>query len=501
VSEDRENSDFISPDQLPHGWELLPLKDLMAGDKTAIKRGPFGSAIKKSFFVSGGYKVYEQKNAIYDDATLGNYFVNPETFAELRNFEVKPGDFIISCSGTIGRISRLPPNAQPGVINQALLKLTIDEGRVHPKYFLYLFRSHRLQQLVLKDTRGSAMKNLASVDDLKQIRLPLPPFKQQEIIVAEIEKQFSRLDEAVANLKRVKANLKRYKAAVLKAAVEGKLTEEWRKAHPDVEPASELLKRILAERRAKWNGKGKYKERKIDVTVECTEGWVGVTVEMISEIVDGDRGREYPKQEDFHDEGYCLFLTTKNVRPYGFVFKDNQFISKEKHEKLRKGTLKPGDIVFTSRGTIGNIAHYTTDVKYKCVRINSGMFILRGFQDLLDEGYFAWYLRSKAIRDQIARLRSGTAQPQLPIREFKTFIVHFPSKLEQKEIVKEIERRISIIDGLESSMMQAERRADRLHQSVLRIAFNGLLGQRGNRGRKAIEKVTTGDAEIRPEEA
>ena len=79
-------------------------------------------------------------------------------------------------------------------------------------------------------------------------------------IVAEIEKQFSRLDEAVANLKRVKANLKRYKAAVLKAAVEGKLTEDWRKHHPDVEPASKLLERILAERRAKWSGKGKYKE-------------------------------------------------------------------------------------------------------------------------------------------------------------------------------------------------------------------------------------------------
>ena len=82
--------------------------------------------------------------------------------------------------------------------------------------------------------------------------LPVAPLEQQQRIVAEIEKQFSRLDEAVANLKRVKANLKRYKAAVLKAAVEGKLTEEWRKAHPDVEPASKLLDRILAERRAKW---------------------------------------------------------------------------------------------------------------------------------------------------------------------------------------------------------------------------------------------------------
>ena len=80
----------------------------------------------------------------------------------------------------------------------------------------------------------------------------VPPLDQQKRIVAEIEKHFSRLDEAVANLKRVKANLKRYIAAVLKAAVEGKLTEEWRRTHPDVEQASELLKRILAERRAKW---------------------------------------------------------------------------------------------------------------------------------------------------------------------------------------------------------------------------------------------------------
>ena len=89
-------------------------------------------------------------------------------------------------------------------------------------------------------------------NSINAFRSPVAPLEQQKRIVAEIEKQFSRLDEAVANLKRVKANLKRYKAAVLKAAVEGKLTEEWRKAHPDVEPASKLLDRILAERRAKW---------------------------------------------------------------------------------------------------------------------------------------------------------------------------------------------------------------------------------------------------------
>ena len=99
--------------------------------------------------------------------------------------------------------------------------------------------------------------------DSQSLNLRILPFQSRHrrsgVIVAEIEKQFSRLDEAVTNLKRVKANLKRYKAAVLKAAVEGKLTEEWRKQHPDVEPASKLLERILAERRAKWTGKEKYK--------------------------------------------------------------------------------------------------------------------------------------------------------------------------------------------------------------------------------------------------
>ncbi len=105
---------------------------------------------------------------------------------------------------------------------------------------------------------STAGQNTVSQGTVLGVAVPVAPVNQQRAIVAEIEKQFSRLDEAVANLKRVKANLKRYKAAVLKAAVEGKLTEDWRKQHPNVEPASKLLERILAERRAKVD-----RERKI----------------------------------------------------------------------------------------------------------------------------------------------------------------------------------------------------------------------------------------------
>jgi len=321
----------------------------------------------------------------------------------------------------------------------------------------------------------------------------VPPFEAQEFVVAEIEKQFSRLDEAVASLKRIQTNLKRYKAAVLKAAVEGKLTEQWRKDHPAVEPAEQLLKRILAERRAKWEAeelakmkakgikpkddtwKKKYKTPELSVSDNGLFGWISALVGSICDIEDGDRGENYPKKTDFMNDGYCLFLSTKNVRPDGFLFDQMQFICKEKHESLRKGLLERGDIVFTSRGTLGNIAHYDDNIPHGCVRINSGMFILRGFSVFMIEEYFDYYLKSPAVRTQIDKLQSGTAQPQLPIREFKTFEVKFPSKVEQKIIVQEIDRRLSVTEELEATIETNLKRAERLRQTILQRAFSGGL--------------------------
>lgn len=112
---------------LPHGWESARLIEVVVTSKSAIKRGPFGSAIRKEFFVPDGYKVYEQKNAIYNDFELGTYFINEEKFNELKDFEIKPNDIIISCSGTIGRIAIAPQNISQGIINQALLKITLNE--------------------------------------------------------------------------------------------------------------------------------------------------------------------------------------------------------------------------------------------------------------------------------------------------------------------------------------------------------------------------------------
>ena len=133
----------------------------------------------------------------------------------------------------------------------------------------------------------------------------------------------------------------------------------------------------------------------------------------LCEIIDGDRGKNYPRE--FTSEGYCLFLNAKNVTEKGFVFQDNMFIDEERDKLLRKGKLKRGDIVLTTRGTIGNIAYYSDDIPYDNVRINSGMVIIRPDHSLIEDEFFIRQLR--LLVDDIKRnIANGSAQPQLPIR-------------------------------------------------------------------------------------
>ena len=138
-------------------------------------------------------------------------------------------------------------------------------------------------------------------------------------------------------------------------------------------------------------------------------------------LIDGDRGKNYPKQADFNASGHCLFLSAKNVTSSGFQFSDPVFIGKERHDLLRAGTLERGDIVMTTRGTIGNVAYYDSSVSYPLVRINSGMMIFRANQELWNTRFLYYVLTSPVIQDQITSLTSGSAVPQLPARDLKKF--------------------------------------------------------------------------------
>ena len=154
------------------------------------------------------------------------------------------------------------------------------------------------------------------------------------------------------------------------------------------------------------------KSRFIEMFVE--KGFKEITFSDYAEIIDGDRGKNYPKAEEFSDEGYCLFLSAKNVTKDGFLFEQMQFISEEKDNLLRKGKLCRGDIVITTRGTIGNIAFYDDDIPYDNVRINSGMVIIRQKEVSFNQIFFLNAFKNKI--DEIKETNvTGAAQPQLPI--------------------------------------------------------------------------------------
>lgn len=151
------------------------------------------------------------------------------------------------------------------------------------------------------------------------------------------------------------------------------------------------------------------------------------------EVIDGDRGKNYPHQDELMEKGDCLFLSAKNVTTNGFDFTENQFISAEKDSILRNGKLKRGDIVITTRGTVGNVGLYDNSVPYDSVRINSGMLIVR-CNDSVSQEYLYNVLRSQWFYQKIKAMQTGSAQPQLPKSHFLKMEIPLPNKNVQDKI-------------------------------------------------------------------
>lgn len=180
-----EISEDDIPYEIPSNWTWVRF-----GNLGSYKKGPFGSALTKSMFVpkgNGAVKVYEQKNAIQKDVTLGDYYITREYFeTKMSGFEVFPGDIIVSCAGTIGETYVMPKNFEQGIINQALMRMKLFEPIFVP-YFLMFF-DFVLKRDARSSSKGSAIKNIPPFEVLKNYLVPLPPLAEQKRIVAKLEK-------------------------------------------------------------------------------------------------------------------------------------------------------------------------------------------------------------------------------------------------------------------------------------------------------------------------
>ncbi len=414
---------------LQRGWVQVQFKDV-----AVLIRGVTYQKKDATFEMRNGYVGIYRANNIQDgflnDADLvyvPRDNINPEQI-------VKKNDVILAMSSgskhLVGKCAQSLIDS--GNAFGAFCGLIRSSKLIEPKFLGYFFETPGYRSFVSNVAMGVNINNLRR-DHIESLNIPLCSLLEQKRIVAKIESLFSRLDNAKDSLMRVRAEIKRYRQAVLKWAFEGKLCKD------------KVVLKI-------------YK------------------VKDIFKLIDGDRGSKYPKKTDYTKQGYCLFLSTKNVRIDGFKFNEKVYISEKKHKELRNGTLERGDIVITTRGTLGNVALYDLSVTDKVVRINSGMLILRLILDGLNRKYLTRYIISPLFTHQIDKLRSGTAQPQLPVGVFKEFVINIPNKEEdQNKIVYSIESRFERAKALEDTVEQGLKKVEQLKQSVLKKAFEGKL--------------------------
>ena len=173
---------FGDPISNPLGWEKPLIEDVVSTEKNALKAGPFGSSLKKEYYVESGYKIYGQEQVIAEDPNYGNYYIDENRYKQLENCAVQAGDVLISLVGTYGKLLIIPECFEPGIINPRLMKITFDKSKVNPYYFKYFFQSESLKRVLAENTHGGTM-DILNLGIVRKMAIPLPPIELQNAFV------------------------------------------------------------------------------------------------------------------------------------------------------------------------------------------------------------------------------------------------------------------------------------------------------------------------------
>lgn len=394
------------------------------GNVAEFKRGPFGSSIKKSVCVPKGpntYKLYEQGNVINNDFERDKYYITKEKFEELSHFEIKTGDLLLTCAGTLGKIAIVPENIQQGIINSVLMRIRIDENKVIRNYIYYYFQSPKIQNDISKQSAGVAIKNLFSTRLLKEYTLYLPDIYEQELIVQEIETQFTRLDATVKALNSIKVKLGTYRNSVLREMFKDKT-------------------------------KVKLEEISLLITKGASPKWQGISYTT--------------------DKTGVLFVTSENVRNGYLQVSKDKYVEAKFNEKQKRSILRKGDILLNIVGaSIGRVAIFDDN---RTANINQAVALIR-LSEQKYQKYLCYFLNSYIAISYYNEQKVDVARANLSLKDVSNIPVPICSVSEAESVVEGIESRFSIIDKLEQTINKALIKAEQLRKSMLKSAFEGKL--------------------------
>lgn len=391
------------------------------GEVCGFVRGPFGGSLKKSCFVEEGYAVYEQQHAIYNQFSDIRYFVTEDKFNEMKRFELKPNDLIMSCSGTMGKVAIVPENIQKGIINQALLKLT-PKDFLDVEYLRYWMSSPDFDNRIEENTVGAAIKNVASVKILKQIDVPVPPLEEQKQIVAILDEAFEAIDQAQANIEK------------------------------NIENTKELFQSKLNE-----------------VFIQKGEGWEEYTFQELStRIGDGIHGTPV-----YDEQGEYYFINGNNLNDGVIEFKENtKKVNKLEFEKHNR-PLTSNTVLISINGTLGKVAFYNGE---PVILGKSACYI--NFNENVNKYYIKYLVKSSLFFKNMGEQSTGATIKNFSLKSMRSYKLHLPTFEQQNNIVEHLKGFESKIVQLSSSYQQKIANLENLKKSILQKAFAGELSHK-----------------------
>ncbi len=398
-------------------WEVKKL-----GDVCAFVRGPFGGSLKKSCFKPSGFAVYEQQHAINNQFDDIRYYIDKTKFDEMKRFELTYGDLIMSCSGTMGKIAVVPKNIPIGIINQALLKLTPDT-ELNIDFLKIWMQSIDFQNQLNKKSKGVAIKNVASVKNLKEINIPIPPLLIQKQIVSILDKAFEKISKAKES------------------------------AEKNLKNAKEIFESYL---QSIFENKG--------------EGWEEKTLEDICSFVRGPFGGSL-KKNIFKPEGYAVYEQKHAI--YNQFEDIRYFIDEKKFNEMKRFELKTGDLIMSCSGTMGKMAIVPRITKKGI--INQALLKLTPSKKI-SVVFLKLWMQSESFQDSLKAYSQGAAiQNVASVKTLKKIKVPVPSLSEQQSIVSKLDALSQETKKLEAIYTQKLADLEELKKSILAKAFNGEL--------------------------
>ena len=442
------------PFEIPKGWEWCRLNDL-----ALYRKGPFGSSLTKSMFVAKSnqsIKVYEQKNAIQKDYTLGDYYISKEKFETMQSFIVKPNDIIVSCAGTIGETYLLPSDAPIGIINQALMRVTLFDLSM-AEYWQIYFAYMLLNEAQMKGA-GSAIKNIPPFEYLKAVLVPVPPLSEQNRLVERYNILLSliRKYELDANkLNCLNQNIyDKLKRSVLQEAIQGKIVPQLKEEGT----AQELLEQIKKEKQ-KLVKEGKLKKSALATSViykgddnkyyeqigkkclditdeipfEIPESWTWSRLSSMCSIVNGFTPLR--SETKFWDNGTINWFTVEDIKNQGeLIHSTKQKITKEATSKER--IVRAGSVLLCCTASIGQCAlamvELTTNQQFNALTVTEYN------KPMLADNYLFWY--AKTLKPTLKRLSGKTTFEFVSVKKVGSILIPIPPFKEQQRIVAQIEK-------------------------------------------------------------